>query len=212
MDAKPHSSLPLPAKPRPHATRIASWVVMAATAGLVAVFAIELASFESLKPRKAPPPDVSELPSNQITAGRSTIAGFDREDEPYLVNAERAVQDAAKRNIVHLTTVAGELRKKDGAVMTVSARGATYDTDSKVLDLEGAVQLASEGRFIADMEKARVFLNAKRLITQVPVTVTLSRGVVTANGLEISDGGKRVLFFNRVRAKYQPASSKENRQ
>jgi len=184
---------------------------MAATALLIAVFIAQIASFEALKPRKPQTADIAP-PANQITAGRSSIAGYDKEQQPFVFNAGQVRQDPNRTNIVHLTAVDGELRKKDGAVMTVSANGAIYDTDSKVLDLAGDVRLASQGRFVADTDKARVFLDEKRLVTDAPVTVQMNFGKIAANGAEITDNGKRVVFFNRVRVTYTPADSKGNGQ
>lgn len=198
---------------RSRAIRIASWITLAATALLIVVFIVQIASFEGLKPRKPQTADIAP-PANQITAGRSSIAGYDNEQQPFVFTAEQVRQDPDKTNVVHLTAVEGELRNKDGAVMTVSANGAIYDTDSKVLDLAGNVRLASQGRFVADTDRARVFLDEKRLVTDAPVMVKMNRGKIAANGAEITESGKRVVFLNRVRVTYTPipAHSKGNGQ
>jgi lipopolysaccharide export system protein LptC len=193
------------------ALRIATWATLGITALLVAVFVLEVVTFEALDPPR--PSSGEEAPrGNQIVAGRSTISGFDKDSQPFVYNAAVAKQDAEKDHIVHLTTVDGELRKRNGTIMTVSATGAVYDTDSKVLDLEGNVIMVSKGKFVADMDKARVFLDEKRLVTDVQVTVVLDYGKIVANAAEVTDNGNRVLFFNRVKATYSPADSKGNRQ
>jgi LPS export ABC transporter protein LptC len=200
-----------PDLPSRRAVRIASWVTIALTVALVVLFVAEIASFDALKPRK-PNSGESKPGGEQVVAALTTIAGFDKEQQPFIVNAKEARQDLQLNNIVHLTTVDGQLKKKDGTTMTASANTAVYDTDIKVIDLEGNVRLTSEGKFVADMDKARVFLVDKHLTTNVPVTVVLKYGKIVANGAEITDNGKRVLFFDRVKATYSPADSKENRQ
>ena len=55
------------------------------------------------------------------------------------------------------------------------------------------------GDFRADMEQAKVDVGAKTIRSAVPVAVTLQNGHIDANGMEISDDGKRILFFNRVK-------------
>ena len=211
MNALKPKRRPAPGSGRSRVLRIASLVTIGLTAILVVVFVVQIASFDALKPPR-PQPRSTLPPANQITANRSTIAGYDKEQQPFVVNARLAKQDAEKNNIVHLTTIDGKLNRKDGAVMTVSARNGTYDTDSRVLDLEGDVRLASEGKFVANMEKARVFLEQKRLVSHVPVTVSLQNGKIAANGMEITDNGNHVVFLNRVQATYAPQAGKGDRQ
>ena len=211
MNALKPKRRPAPGSGRSRLLRIASAVTIAVTAVLVAVFVAQIASFEALDPPR-PQPRSTVPPANQITANRSTIAGYDKQQQPFVVHARLARQDAEKNHIVHLTTVDAQLKRKDGTMMTVAARGGVYDADTKILDLEGDVRLASEGKFVATMDKARVFLDQKRLVSDVPVTVSLQNGKITANGMEITDSGERVVFLNRVHATYAPEPGKEDRQ
>ena len=191
--------------------RLASLATIAVTAGLILVFIVQITRFDALRPPQRQPGKQAS-PSSQITASRSTIAGFDNQRQPFVVDARTAEQDADKSNIVHLTTVDGRLEKTDGTVMTLAARGGTYDTDIKVLDLKGDVRLASKGNFVARMDTARVFLQQKRLYSDVPVTVSLNHGTIAAGGVEVTDQGNRILFFNRVKTTYTPSDSTGDRQ
>jgi len=186
--------------------RLASFVTIAVTVGLIGMFVIQIARFDTLRPPKRQPGEEAS-PSSQITADRSKIAGFDNQQQPFVVDARTAEQDSEKSNIVHLDGVDGRLKKADGTLMTVSARRGTYDTDTRVLDLKGDVRLVSKGKFVALMDKARVLLQQKRLYSDVPVTVSLKHGTIAAGGLEITDEGNRVLFFNRVKTTYTPTDS-----
>jgi hypothetical protein len=58
------------------------------------------------------------------------------------------------------------------------------------------------------MEKAAVTVADKVLKSSVPVTVTMDRSTIKSNGLEISNDGKRIMFFNGVKARFLPAGSK----
>ncbi len=206
-----HNTPRAPGAARARILRLASLATIAVTLGLVLVFVVQISRFDALRPPKRSASEQTP-PASQITAGHSTIAGFDNEQQPFAVDARKAQQDAEKSNIVHLTTVDGDLKKKDGTVMTVSASRGIYDTDIKVLDLKGDVKLASAGKFVATMDKARVFLEQKRLYSDVPVTVSLKHGTIDAGGVEITDQGNRILFFNRVRTTYTPSDSTGDRQ
>jgi lipopolysaccharide export system protein LptC len=39
--------------------------------------------------------------------------------------------------------------------------------------------------------------------SDTPVTVTFSSGSVSANGMQITDDGERILFLNGVRARFE---------
>jgi hypothetical protein len=75
----------------------------------------------------------------------------------------------------------------------------------KALDLQGEVKLESKGSFVAEMARARVVLEDKAVDTDVPVLVTFDAGTINAQGMKITDDGKRILFFNGVKARFQQA-------
>ncbi len=211
MTPKKHNTPRAPGASRARILRWASRITIALTLGLVLMFVLQIARFDALRPPKRSASEEAP-PASQITAERSTIAGFDNEQQPFAVDARTAEQDAEKSNIVHLTAVDGRLRKTDGTVMTVTASRGIYDTDIKVLDLKGDVKLASTGKFVASMDKARVFMEQKKLYSDVPVTVSLKHGTIAAGGVEITDQGNRILFFNRVRTTYTASDSTGDRQ
>ena len=91
------------------------------------------------------------------------------------------------------------LNRQTGEKLDLNATGGLYDSKARLLDLQGGVRMQSEGRFSAEMDRARVDVAAKTIRSEVPVTVTLPSGVIAANGMEITDDGKRILFFNRVK-------------
>ena len=46
-------------------------------------------------------------------------------------------------------------------------------------------------------------LSSKTMTSNSPVNVTFGTGTIQANGLEINNDGKNILFHDRVRAKFQ---------
>jgi lipopolysaccharide export system protein LptC len=183
--------------------RLVSWGLFGLAAALAAVFVVHIARFEATAPSR-PTAETSAPVSDQVVVTDSTLTGFDRDRQPYSVTAASAVQDAAEPNRVHLETVSGELHRRSGDILRLAARTALYDSKTEVLQLNGDVSLVTPGRFVAEMAQAEVTLTDKRLRSQSPVTVTFDRGTITAGGLEITDDGNRVVFFNRARANFGP--------
>lgn len=180
-----------------------------ASVGLAAAIAIaffyQAGMFEALVPKEAPAPPKIDNPE-QISAKESTVNGLDREQQPYEIAAESALQDKDAPNKVHLDRVTGKFRRTSGEVVEVEARKALYDSDTKLLDLDGDVRIVSKGRFTALMDKARVITENKALTSSVPVDVDFGSGTVHANGIEITNDGKRIVFLNRVKAIFKSAA------
>ncbi len=189
------------ANARARLARIVGWRAAALALGFLAVFLIQAGLFAVFLPPEPAVPVAVENPE-QVTSHGATLAGFDREHQPYEVRAAAGHQDKDKPNLVHLDTVSATFRKTTGEVYDVSARLALYDTKAKELDLSGSVMIVEQGRFTARMERAHVVVEEKKLTSDVAVAVTLADGAIAAGGLEISDDGKTILFLNGVKARF----------
>ena len=194
---------------------IASRVVLVLIALLIAFFVYKAGIFSALVLRKPEP--VANLPRpEQISSGKSSITGFDKEQQPYRFTAQSAIQDKKVSHLVHLEKVNGNFRKNDGEVLELTANEGQYDSQKKQLDLAGNIILVSKDRYTAFMKKATVTLKDRRLVSSAPVRVVFDRGEIKARGVEITDNGKHVLFVGRVKTTIQPPGqntlSKENRQ
>ncbi len=192
-------------KPIPLAT-IVSWLVLGATILLLAVFTVKAGMFASLFGKKPEPVVNMPLP-DQVSSGVSSITGFDKDGQPYQLTAQSVLQDINNSNIAHLKLITGVLRKKTGKKLLMNALAGQYNADKKILDLEGKIKLVSQGEYTAYLEKARVTLKEKRLYAKVPVTVIFDRGTIRANGVDISNNGNRVLFFNGVKTRFDSGAA-----
>jgi hypothetical protein len=76
------------------------------------------------------------------------------------------------------------------------------------MDLEGKVMIVEAGRFTAAMEKAHIVMEKKNLVSNVPVVVEMDSGTITANGLQITNDGKNILFLNGVKARFTETAKK----
>lgn len=191
--------------------RLASWGLFGVAGALAAVFVVHVARFEATAPSRETPASTAPV-SDQVVVKRSTLTGFDKDRQPYSLSAGSAVQDTAEPNLVHLKDVAGELRRRSGDILGVAADTALFDSKAEMLQLERDVTLVAAGRFVAEMAKAAVTLSDKRLRSEGPVHVTFDRGEITAGGLEITDEGNRVVFFNRARMTFGPQTKDDRLQ
>jgi lipopolysaccharide export system protein LptC len=187
---------------------------MAGAGAVVALFLVQAGAFNALQPQLTIAPAetagttasssqrVSDNRADQATVSGSQFTGFDKQRQPFSVRAERAVQDTTDASKVYLERVVAELTRNSGEEIAISSLTALYDADKKSIDLDGKVELSSRDQFVATMAKAKVTIDDKRLLSEVPVTVRHKRGEIHANGMAISDEGRRIVFFNRVRATF----------
>ena len=195
------------ARRRARLAPILSWAVVALGLGLVAMFLLQAGIFSVLQPKPQPVPVTVEKPE-QIVGSFSRFAGFDREKQPYEVTAKKGYQDKEKANLVHLEGLVATFRRGSGQSYEVSSNAGLYDSKAKEMDLEGKVEIVEAGRFTATMEKAHIVMEKKNLVSNVPVVVEMDSGTITANGLQITNDGKNILFLNGVKARFTEAAKK----
>jgi lipopolysaccharide export system protein LptC len=187
--------------------RAMSWFAGALGLGVVLAFLVQAGLFTALLPEgpDAPPPQTRP---DQISATQSTVTGMDREQQPYEVTARRGWQDEATPSIVHLEGPEGRFRRAAGTEYMISAETGLYDTETRKLNLSGNVLLEQKDRFTARMDRANVVVEEKRLVSEGPVAVTFGSGTVNANGMQITDDGRRILFLNGVKARFDAPQAK----
>lgn len=186
--------------------RAMTWGAAALGIGFVAAFMAQAGFFTAMLPEEPKPQPQAQ--ADQTSATASTVSGLDTERQPYEVTARRGWQDDATPTLVHLEAPQGVFRRPAGAQYMISAETGLYDTETKKLDLTGNVLLEQQDRFKARMDRANVVVEEKRLTSDGPVAVDFGTGTVNANGLQITDDGRRILFLNGVKARFDAPQAK----
>jgi len=187
--------------------KLLSWLVAAAGVAAVALFLVQAGLFSLLTPKEPVIRPVIENPE-EISAGKSTVTGIDRQNQPYEVKASHGRQDKDKPNIIYLDDIEATFRKTDGRSYTVSSLKGTYDSKLREMELNGNVRIAEDERFVANMARAHAALEKKSLEAKVPVEVSFAGGQIRANGMQITDDGARILFLNGVKARFNAETAK----
>lgn len=186
---------------------ILSWAALAFGLGLVIVFLVQAGFFSALLPKPAPPPLTVEMPE-QIAGAFARIAGFDRENQPYVITAKKGYQDKETADLVHMEDLTGTFQRKSGQSFELFSSAGLYHAKVKEMDLEGSVRIVEKGRFTATMTKAHVELEKKNLVSDVPVVVEMEAGTIHANGLRVDNDGNNIKFLNGVKARFNQIMKK----
>ena len=202
---------PLPTRRRNnrrYITHIISGVCFLFVSGMLAWFLIQAGMFEeAAKPVTA----AKSAKSARVVSSKESVlqapvfTGFDKHKQPYSVGAKSARRDEDKPAVIFLDEVRGELKlRRSGDRILMTATEGVYNSDTKLLDLNGNVRMISTGKYSAQTSAAKVNMPEKRLRSDAPVNVVFASGTVDANGVELWDAGERILFFNGVKLHIGP--------
>ena len=109
--------------------------------------------------------------------------------------------------VVDMESPTAQLFSNDGDLIDLSARNGLYFPNSSRIELDGDVVVTSR-----DMELTLLALSLSAVLTDgsmksdEPVRVERSDGIVTANAMEVTGKGKRIIFKGDARMTLQDNS------
>jgi len=135
---------------------------------------------------------------SKITMELPRIAGFTRDQRAYELNAETAVQDIAKPDIVEIQNLRAKMELQDKDVVQVTANAGTYNTKADKIVLRDQIVVTSQQGYKAVLREAAVEMKKGNVISEQPLEITLPNGTLKANRLEIIDSGDVIRFERGV--------------
>ena len=133
---------------------------------------------------------------SKITMELPRIAGFTRDARAYELNAETAVQDITKPELVELLNLRAKMELQDKDMVQLTANSGTYNTKADKIILRDQVVVTSQQGYKVLMREAAVEMKKGNVISELPVEITLPNGLLKANRMEIIDSGD-VMRFER---------------
>jgi hypothetical protein len=142
-----------------------------------------------------------------VSGQASKIAGYDKNKQPFELAAVNGIQDSTNLDLVHLQTVTGTFHRADGGAIGLASNAAQYDSNSKLLSMQGKVILKEAGRYTAYMDAASVNVDDHSLVSQTRVKVDTSTGTVEADTMTVGPYGGRIIFKGHVKAVFETDSN-----
>jgi lipopolysaccharide export system protein LptC len=144
----------------------------------------------------------------QVTMESPKLTGFRNGSQPYEVTATQATQDVRKPNFVELQDLRARVVTDDkGSAARLRASFGVLDTQKEQMNLRDDVQVHTDSGQQVNLRSAFVDFKAGRVLSEEPVTVTLSNGLIEATGLEVTENGKVMHFKGRVRTTFANGES-----
>ncbi|HEV7261234.1 MAG TPA: LPS export ABC transporter periplasmic protein LptC [Bosea sp. (in: a-proteobacteria)] len=127
------------------------------------------------------------------------LSGYRKDNRPYEVTAEAALQEIRNPTQVELQTLTARLQMEREGWVTVNAKTGHFDTQKEKLRLVDDVRIKTEGGYDIRMKTADVDFKGGTVVSKDPVKVSIDTNTVDADALDVKDNGALIAFQGRVR-------------
>lgn len=145
-----------------------------------------------------------EVSDGNLVMEAPELNGFDKNNRPYSLNAETAVQDVTNPGKVELTAITAQLPMDDKITATIEAGNGIYDADAKTLVLRETINLVTSSGMRAQLQDADVDIENSTMFTNNPISATSPEADISSQTMRVEDGGNRMIFEGRVRMTIRP--------
>ena len=140
---------------------------------------------------------------SQITMELPKLTGFRKDLRPYEVTASAARQDIRSPSIIDLTDLKARIGMGERGNALLTSTGGIYDSTKETLQLSGDVRVRTGDGIELNMRSAFPEFKTGSIVSKEPVEVRLRDGTIHANGIEIVDGGREIIFPGRVHTVFE---------
>ena len=194
------------AKRRSRRVRFLRKAILVSVVGLVAAM-IAIAVFDPFGPKSV---SLSfsglSIDGSKIAMAKPRLAGFRSDGQPYVLTAERALQDVKHPTVAELQKLAGDMGTAGGETMRLSADAGVYDSVAERMKLSGNVRI-DNARFQVRLRSVDIDFKTGVYRTEEPVEVQMDEGAsVFADRATARNNGQELIFEGRVRTTIIPQS------
>lgn len=130
--------------------------------------------------------------------------GTDAKNQPYIVTADRAIQDSEDDQQVTLDNVKADLTASDGSWWSLTSNTGLYHGGRRLLHLFGDIAVFGDNGYEMHGNSAEVDLNTSQLSSDDKVWGKSDLGLIRANGLRVYEKGRVIVFINGVNTTIYP--------
>jgi lipopolysaccharide export system protein LptC len=144
------------------------------------------------------------IKGNKVTMQQPRMTGYTGDSRPYEFTAKSAEQDITKPDLMELHEIEAKIGMQDKSTVNVTSDSGSYDMKSEMLTLIDNVHLVSSTGYEVRLSEALIDVHKGNVLSQKPVWVKLTNGVLTAKKLEVVDGGDIIRFSGGVAMTVKP--------
>lgn len=182
-------------------------IALPCLAVLLILLAVAWPRLFSTPPANAPRMTLHEmdgLSGSDVRLVKPRYGGMDARGRPFLVTAERAVQDQANADLVRLARLQADITLTNGTWLSLSAPSGLYRIDEKLLDLSGGVDVFSDRGYELHSPDAHLDLDKSVAEGSNGVQGQGPLGHLTAARYRFEQDGQHLTLTGQVHVTYYP--------
>lgn len=141
----------------------------------------------------------SAVRDGKLVMANPKLDGFTKENLPYSMTAVRAIQDLQQTGVILLEQIDAKLPVDDENFAVITAPEGTYDRDKNTLDITSEMKVTTTDGMVVVLQSAFLDMGTGMLTTDEPVDIQLDGSRIGADKMTVSEGGKVLVFEDRVR-------------
>lgn len=142
--------------------------------------------------------------SESIVIDKPHISGFAGTRRAYEVTAESAEQSLRDPKVVTFNGIDARFGLDDAGTAAIEAGTGVFDGNANTLTMAEGIAITTTSGYWASFEEAAIDIRNGTLVSTEPIEIRTNEGVIRANGIEVTDRGKRIAFVNGVSVTYAP--------
>jgi lipopolysaccharide export system protein LptC len=144
------------------------------------------------------------IKGTKVTMQQPRLSGYTADGRPYEFTANSADQDITTPDVMELHQIAAKIEMEDKSMVNLTSIAGTYNMKSEMMTLVDHIHVVSSTGYEARMSEATVDVHKGNVVSEKPVWVKLTSGVINSKKMEIRDNGDVIRFTGGVTMIVQP--------
>ena len=168
----------------------------------------------AMQARMLPEIDITAvaLKDGKIIMDNPKMSGVTGDNQPYSVEAARALQSPTDINDIELEGITASIPFGTGTTAQVLAPTGHLNNTKQILILKGGFDLTTSDGMVAKLQDAFIDFGIRSLKTAMPVDIRRSGTHIRADSMVITDGGASLVFEKNVRMTLQPDAMEQTKE
>lgn len=178
-----------------------SFVIGGFAAAISALLVIWVLFFQSDNNIEIEIKSVSATQEGRLELQGLTYKGQTESGDDYVINAQKASEDASNANLVNLTIIDGALINQENGAVTLSSNKGQFNQVANYVSLTGDVVITQSAReIIFNTHHLTGDLNQGQFEASDHVLVTSPTTQITAEAMSVTGFGDKVIFKGQSKA------------
>jgi lipopolysaccharide export system protein LptC len=144
------------------------------------------------------------IKGTKVTMQQPKLSGYTADSRPYQFTAKTAEQDITKPDLMELHQIEANIKMQDDSTVNVVSDSGLYNVKNEMLTLNEAVHVVSSTGYEVRLNQAVIDVHKGNVVSDQPVWVKLINGEISANRMEVIDGGGVIRFSGGVKMSLVP--------